>query len=187
MNCGEHPTSNIERPPSKGGPSAIRWMLDVGCWMLDVGCWMFGLSINRVAADVSPLTYHPRSLSRLTSAATSRKRFMVPVHAQKRKGAFHGRFGGRGPSHFCAVAERLFDGSRGLQPTESWSGTDVRRGATLEPKGLRSRSCVALRRPVLPIHPRGLKPTANLMASLCETDALTNFLPSPHLRVEAAD
>src|SRR5207249_5411761 len=45
--------------------------------------------MNRVAADVSPLILHWRSLSRLTSAATSQSGFMVPMHSEKRKGAFH--------------------------------------------------------------------------------------------------
>ncbi len=47
------------------------------------------LSINLVAADVSPLILHWRSLSRLTSAATSRRQFMVPMHARKQMEAFH--------------------------------------------------------------------------------------------------
>src|ERR1044071_7862471 len=46
-------------------------------------------SMDSVAADVSPLTYLWGSLSQLTSAATRAKRFMVPMHAQKRKGALH--------------------------------------------------------------------------------------------------
>src|SRR5438046_6083426 len=41
------------------------------------------LSMNLVAADASPLILHWRSLSRLTSAATSQSRFMAPMHAQK--------------------------------------------------------------------------------------------------------
>src|SRR5436309_682259 len=41
------------------------------------------LSMNLVAADVSPLILHWRSLSRLTSAATSQSGFMVPMHVQK--------------------------------------------------------------------------------------------------------
>ena len=45
--------------------------------------------MNPVAADVSPLTYLRGSLSRLTSAATNANWFIVPMHAQKRKGALH--------------------------------------------------------------------------------------------------
>jgi hypothetical protein len=45
--------------------------------------------MNPVAADVSPLIYLWGSLSRLTSAATRAKRFMVPMHARRRKGALH--------------------------------------------------------------------------------------------------
>ena len=47
------------------------------------------LSINLVAADVSPLILNWRNLSRLTSAATSLNQFMVPMHAKKRKEAFN--------------------------------------------------------------------------------------------------
>ena len=43
---------------------------------------------NLVAADVSPLILNWKSLSRLTSAATSPLRFMVPMHAPKLMAAF---------------------------------------------------------------------------------------------------
>ncbi len=56
--------------------------------------------MNLVAADVSPLTLHQKSLSRLTSVATSWKRFMVPMHAQKRMEALHEpRSSGRESAH----------------------------------------------------------------------------------------
>jgi len=45
--------------------------------------------MNLVAADVSPLILHWGSLSRLTSAATSQSKFMVPMHGVKAVGAFH--------------------------------------------------------------------------------------------------
>src|SRR5436309_1165668 len=47
-----------------------------------------GLPMNLVAADVSPLILHWGSLSRLTSAATSQSRFMVPMHGVKTVEAF---------------------------------------------------------------------------------------------------
>src|SRR5437870_10356619 len=49
----------------------------------------WSLSTNLVAADVSPLILHWRSLSRLTSAATSPNRFRVSMHFQKEIEAFH--------------------------------------------------------------------------------------------------
>src|SRR5436190_8070957 len=45
--------------------------------------------MNLVAADVSPLILHWGSLSRLTSAATSQSRFMVPMHGVKTVEASH--------------------------------------------------------------------------------------------------
>ncbi len=43
--------------------------------------------MNLVAADVSPLILHWRSLSRLTSAATKPNCSVVPMHVQERKEA----------------------------------------------------------------------------------------------------
>jgi len=71
---------------------------------------------------------------------------------------------------FWEVAERLGDGSRGLEPKEEWWGKRSRRGATLEPKSQSSPSTVAPRRPVFALSSRGLKPTATVMASLCEAE-----------------
>ena len=64
-----------------------------------------------------------------------------------------------GASQFFAVAERLGDGSRGLQPSDQAGAAVLRRGATLEP--------ARLRRDICPSN-RGLKPTATVIASLCE-------------------
>jgi len=47
--------------------------------------------MNLVAADVILIILLWRSLSRLTSAATSPNRFMVLMHTEKRKEAFHDR------------------------------------------------------------------------------------------------
>ena len=41
--------------------------------------------------------------------------------------------GAKGASQFLAVAERLRDGSRGLQPSDQAGAAVLRRGATLEP------------------------------------------------------
>ena len=43
----------------------------------------------------------------------------------------------RGASQLLAVAERLGDGSRGLQPSDQAGAAVLRRGATLEPARLR--------------------------------------------------
>src|SRR5713226_4063751 len=63
---------------------------------------------------------------------------------------------------FWEVAERLLEGSHGLEPTEQWWGKGARRGATREPRSQSSPSSVAPRRPVFALPPRGLKPAATV-------------------------
>ena len=59
--------------------------------ILDFEFWILSpLSMDLVAADVSPLIIQWRSLSRLTSAATNPNWFMVPMHGHKTVEAFHG-------------------------------------------------------------------------------------------------
>jgi hypothetical protein len=70
------------------------------------------------------------------------------------------------------VAERLCDGSRGLQPTV-WPITPPRRGARLDgPSHRISLSIVAPRRDLLAAPIRGLKTTATFFASLREAKRL---------------
>jgi hypothetical protein len=68
----------------------------------------------------------------------------------------------------CAVAERLKEGSHGLEPMNLGSRKATRRGATPEPDANRPvqaslRDARFLRSP-----PVGFKPTATFIASLCE-------------------
>ena len=79
------------RRPGEGERSGSRGMRKGEWW----------LSMNLVAADVSPLILNWGSLSRLTSAATSAKRFMVPMHGQSTSGSSLGRQYRDAPAQPC--------------------------------------------------------------------------------------